>query len=96
MKTKIGHYYIFFSEVEFWKKANYWKSKGRTWIQESSQWYNPTVKQINMPCVLNVDDKTMMYGVVGFDKEKYFSDPTFVKLYNKTLRKIKLKRILKE
>ncbi len=95
MKTKIGHYYIFFSEVEFWKKVNYWKSKGRTWIQESHENYNPKVKQEDMPCVLNVDDYYMIQGKVHSNEKLYFSDPTFVKLYNKTLRELKIKRILK-
>ncbi len=96
MKTKYGHYYVFLDVDDFWNKVKYWKSKGYLWIQESHIDYTPKVIQNDMPVVLNVDENsTMMYGVVSFHREKYFSDPTFVKLYNKKLRELKLKRILK-
>jgi len=91
MKTKVGHYYVFFSLVDFWEKVDYWTSKGHKWIHNAQ----PIVPKNVLPVVLNVDDTTIMHGIIEKHKEKYFEDPTFVKLYNKSLREYKLKRILK-
>jgi hypothetical protein len=95
MKTEVGHYYIFFNIDDFWNKVNYWKSKGCTWLIESHMDYKPTLIQEDMPIVLNVDNNSMMFGRIDNHRQRYFSNPTFVKLYNKELRKLKLKRILK-
>jgi hypothetical protein len=96
MKTEYGHYYVFLDVDEFWDTVKFWRAKGYTLIQESHVDYSPKVIQNDMPVVLNVDDNsTMMYGLVWFNRERYFSDPTFVKLYNKKLRELKLKRIIK-
>lgn len=94
MKTEHGNYYIFFNSDDFWKKVQYWKLRGRVWIIEPHPDYNPQLRDKDFPCVLNVDSKSMMFGVIfNFNKDKYFSDPIFVKLYNKELRKLKLKNI---
>lgn len=95
MKTNEANYYIFFSVKDFWKKVNYWKSKGRVWINNDDPKYKPKATQKEMPCVLNVDNWSMMWAQVNADRRGFFEDPTFVELYNKTLREIKLKRILK-
>lgn len=96
MKTGYGFYYIFFNVNDFWKTVDYFKSEGRYWIQESHLSYNPNVNQQDMPVVLSVDDTNMMFGIISYNKDRYFSDPEFVKFYNYELRKNKLKRILKE
>lgn len=88
-------YHIFHTAKEFWKQVKIYKSQGYTWIQDSHFDYNPIVNDSHMPVVLNVDDeKTMMFGIInGIWKEKYFSDPKFIKLYNKSLRKKKLQKL---
>jgi hypothetical protein len=99
MKTKVGHYYVFFNLDDFWYKVNYWKSKGYHWIQERHMDYNPKINKNDLPVVLSVTKdgmgKTMMFGIVEYYKEQYFSYPIFVKIYNIELRKLKLKRLLK-
>jgi len=84
MKTKIGHYYVFFDINEFWKKVNYWKSKGRVWIQENHKDYNPEVDISDLPVVLNVDSKYILHGIINFNRHRYFSDPLFLKIYNQS------------
>ena len=97
MKTKTGHYYVFFTIEDFWNKVNYWKSKGYYWLQESHPSYNPTLNEYDLLCVLSVDDyKTMLHGVVNFDKERYFRSELFVKIYTTELRKHKLRKINKK
>lgn len=93
MKTETGNFYIFFNSEDFWKKVNFWKSKNRVWNIDSHPSYNPTIREKDFPCVLNVDDDTMMYGIINSCSESYFSDPFFVKLYNKELRKKKIIKI---
>jgi len=95
MKTKVGHFYVFLSLDEFWEKVNYWKSKGFYWVFENHPDYNPTVEKKDLPLVLSIDSHTMGFGSAATTiRERYFSDPTFVKLYNIELRKLKLKKIL--
>jgi len=88
-------YHIFHTTEDFWKQVKYYKSKGYTWIQESHFDYEPTISVSDMPIVLNADNQnTMMFGVInGFNKKRYFLDPVFVKLYNKSLRIKKLQKI---
>lgn len=93
MKTDIGHYYVFFSIEDFWKKVNYWKSKGIYWIHSNYADYNPNVTQDDLPCVLNVDKNSMLFGKINIYKDKYFKDELFIKIYNKELRKFKMKKL---
>jgi hypothetical protein len=88
-------YHIFHTAKEFWNQVKIYKSKGYTWVQENHPKYDPNVTDNDMPVVLNADDqKTMMFGIInGIHKKKYFSDPKFVKLYNKSLRKKKLEEL---
>jgi hypothetical protein len=48
-----------------------------------------------MPVVLNADNqKTMLIGIINsIHKNRYFANPEFVKIYNQSLRKLKLKKI---
>ena len=87
-------YQIFHVVEDFWNQVNIYKSEGYTWIQENHPNYNPDVRNTDMPVVLKADEyKTMMFGVInGFNKKSYFSDPKFVKIYNKSLRKKKLEK----
>ena len=90
-------YHIFHNAEDFWKQVKIYKSEGYTWIQETDPRYNPVVTQEDMPCVLNVDNvKTMMHSVIKYNKEWYFADKEFVKLYQKSLREFKLNRLLDE
>lgn len=87
-------HYIFHDEKDFWKTVYEYKNIGYTWIQESHFDYNPTVTQKNMPVILNVDEnKTLMFSIIELYKDRYFKDPNFVILYNKSLRKKKLEVI---
>lgn len=87
-------YHIIHTAEDFWQKVKMYKTSGYSWIQDSHSKYDPRVTDVDMPCVLNADDKkTMMYGNIEVHKNKYFSDPTFVKLYNISLRKKKLQKI---
>jgi hypothetical protein len=88
-------YHIFHTTKEFWKQVKIYKSKGYTWVQESHFDYDPNVTDNDMPVVLNSDNqKTMMFGIInGPFKERYFSDPKFVKIYNNSLRKKKLEKL---
>ena len=91
-------YHIFHTAKDFWKQVKIYKSEGYTWIQESHPDYDPAVNDSHMPVILNVDNnKTMMFGLInGLWKDRYFKDPEFVKLYNQSLRKLKLKKIENE
>ena len=89
------NYYIFFNIEEFWDKVNYYKSKNILWLCDEHVDYNPNIVQEDMPCVLSVDD-SMIYGIISTNKKTYFSNLTFMKIYNTKLREIKLKRILNE
>lgn len=93
MKTKIGHYYVFFTLEDFWNKVNYWKSKKIYWVEENHPDYKPNISQYDLPCVLNVDKKYMGWGKIETHKERYFKIPLFVTLYTKELRKLKLRKI---
>jgi hypothetical protein len=87
-------YHVFHTAEDFWKKVKMYKTSGYCWIQENHPQYDPIVTDIDMPCVLNADDKkTMMYGNIEIHKDKYFADPKFLIMYNKSLRKLKLKKI---
>ena len=67
---------------------------GYRWIYESSNDYMPNITASDMPIVLNADNyKTLLFGVISANKDRYFSEPEFVILYNKALRKKKLNRI---
>ena len=96
MKTTIGHYYVFFDIDDFWKKVNYWKSKGIIWVHESHPDYNPILTKKDLPCVLNVDSCSMLLGIINTHKERYFNDPFFIKIYNQSLREYKLRKIENE
>lgn len=90
-------YHIFHSAEDFWEQVKTYKTLGYSWIQESRSSYDPSITDIDMPCVLNADDKkTMMVGNIYAHKERYFSDPEFVRLYNNSLRKKKLETIWKK
>lgn len=93
MKTEIGHYYVFFNIDDFWKKVNYWKSKGVFWVQESHPSYNPTLNEDDLPCVLSVDSSSMGFGKIEPNRKKYFESKLFVKIYTSELRKYKLRKI---
>ena len=97
MKTEVGHFYVFVNSEDFWEKVKYWKSEGYYWIHESHPDYNPNITQEDMPCALSVskDDSgpTMMHGIVKYNRERYFANDMFVKLYKQEMRKYKLKRI---
>jgi len=87
-------YHVFHTAKDFWKQVKIYKKLGYTWIQENHPKYNPNVTDSDMPVVLNADDeKTMMFGIISHHKKKYFADPEFVRLYNHSLRKLKLKKI---
>ena len=88
MKTKIGHYYIFFTVEDFNEKFLYWKSQGRKWINDHK---DPVLKPSQLPCVLNVDSRTMMHGIVN---DKYFTVKSFPEMYKSEFRKHQLKKIL--
>ena len=40
-------------------------------------------KPADIPCVLSVDKTSIMWGKVEANRREYFSNTTFVKLYNK-------------
>lgn len=88
-------YHIFHTEKDFWNQVKIYKSNGYTWIQENHPKYDPVVNDSHMPVVLNADNqKTMMFCIInGIWKDKYFSDPIFVKSYNKSLRKKKIEKL---
>ena len=88
-------YHIFHNVEDFWQQVKIYKSEGYTWIDDNTIRYNPDVTQKDMPCVLNADSyKTMMFSIIEYNKKSYFSNPEFVKLYQKSLREFKLIRIL--
>ena len=88
-------YHIFHTADDFWKQVKEYKKLGYTWIQENHPKYDPKVNEEDMPVVLNADhNKTIMFGIISFYKDRYFSDPEFVKLYTQSLRKKKLQKIL--
>ena len=90
-------YHIFHNTENFWKQAHEYKNLGYTWINEPHGKYNPIVTEKDLPVILNADDqKTMMIGVINYNRDRYFSDPEFVKLYNSSLRKQKLETINKK
>jgi hypothetical protein len=97
MKTRSGHFFIIFDVDDFWEKVDYWKSKGKLWIMDYQENYSPRVCQDDMPVVLSIDNFTMMFSkIITGDENPYFSDPRFVKLYKKELRKRKFKRLINE
>lgn len=93
MKTDIGYYYVFFSIDDFWKKVNYWKSKGIYWINCNHADYNPNITQQDLPCVLSVDNYCMLCAKVAANDSFYFKNQSFIKIYNSELRKYKLKKL---
>jgi len=90
-------YHIFHNVEDFWKQVEIYKSEGYKWVQEYDPRYKPIVTEKDMPCVLNADEnETMMFSVIEYNKDRYFADKKFVKLYQKSLREKKLKRIIDE
>ena len=87
-------YHIFHAREDFLEQVKKYKSEGYHWIQENHSRYNPTIYESDMPIVLNADNEnTMMVGIININKAKYFSNPIFVKEYNRSLRKKKLEKI---
>lgn len=96
-RKKLMPYHIFHNAEDFWQKVKMYKTIGYVWIQENHPQYDPYITDIDMPCVLNADDKkTMMCGNINAHRDRYFKDPKFVSLFNQSLRKKKLETINKK
>ena len=71
-----------------------YKSKGYTWIQENHPDYIPQVLEKDLPIILVADeDKTLMFGIIEYYEEQYFSNPKVLAEYNRTLRNKKLTKL---
>jgi hypothetical protein len=101
MKTKIGWYYIFFEKEEYEKIVKSFMNGGYFWIgdnlvQTRKKRNIRKIENKDFPIVLNISEKekNMLYGIIRYNKELYFKDREFKKLYTKELRKHKLKKLL--
>jgi len=93
-------YHIIFSVEDALHMMKKYQLDGYTWIYDN-RYYIPNLTNQDMPIVLTADAaKTLLFSIISFNKDRYFLDPEFVKLYKKSYnifyRDIKLKRILND
>jgi len=93
MKTKVGHFYIFFNEHDFHSKVIEYSMKGHEWVYGGTTL--PNLDKSDYPIALNCDSSSMLFSIIENYKKEYFNDPIFVKLYNTELQKIRKKKLLK-
>jgi len=91
-------YHIFFSVEDALHMMDKYQLDGYTWIYDDN-YYIPPLKDQDMPIILLADTaKTLLFSIISYNKERYFSDPEFMKIYKKSYnifyRDIKLKRVL--